>query len=148
MRALVYAIFAIGLVAIGAVGGWFYARERLPFQRPPKEAVVVIDGDTIKLGTQLLRVLNLDAPETKRARCDGERALGDKATEALKAKIDEGLKAGTVAIFPDGKFDRYRRPLVRIEVRGQDVADEMIAAGVARPWQGRTSDWCAQLPGN
>ncbi len=146
MRSLMIGLFAVGLVAIGAVGGWFYGRERLPFQKPPKDALVVVDGDTIKLGTQRLRVLNLDAPETERARCESERALGDRATTALRGKIEDGLKAGAVAIIPNGRFDKFRRPLVRIEVHGKDVANEMIADGLAREWRGSSSDWCGSAP--
>lgn len=144
MRALWILIGFVVAAAIGFAGGWFLARERLPFQKPAVEALKVIDGDTVKIGTQLLRIENLDAPETtrRRAKCEKEIALGEQATKALDKMIADALMDGKVAIFPNGTLDKYRRPLVRVEVNGEDVSKEMIGKGLARPWQGKTSDWC------
>jgi len=84
----------------------------------------------------------LTAPETHRPRCDQEAALGKQATDELTRVINEGLPQGHVGIFPNGKLDKYRRPLVKVQVDGVDVADGLIAKGLARPWMGKTSDWC------
>lgn len=34
--------------------------------------VVIIDGDTIAIGTERVRLLNVDAPESFRPRCEAE----------------------------------------------------------------------------
>jgi endonuclease YncB( thermonuclease family) len=50
------------------------------------DEVRVIDGDTIRLNHQRpdVRLVGLNAPETRRAICEAERELGDKATRRLR----------------------------------------------------------------
>jgi len=59
------------------------------------DEVRVIDGDTIRIHHQQpdVRLVGFNAPETRRAQCDFERDLGDKATARLRdlvrsAKLD------------------------------------------------------------
>jgi endonuclease YncB( thermonuclease family) len=57
----------------------------------PAAEVRVVDGDTIRLGRERIRILGIDTPETQnRARCDAERRLAALATMTLKELI-EGL---------------------------------------------------------
>jgi endonuclease YncB( thermonuclease family) len=102
-------------------------------------AISVVDGDTIKLGAQSLRLLNIDAPEVGRAECPEERERGLQATERLKALMAEGA----ISIHPNGKADRYGRPLIRLQTNARDVGDRLITEGLAKPWpvQGNPS-WC------
>jgi endonuclease YncB( thermonuclease family) len=46
----------------------------------------VIDGDTIRVYRQRpdVRLVGVNAPETRRARCDAQRELGGKATRRLR----------------------------------------------------------------
>src|SRR5580765_5767349 len=48
--------------------------------------VRVIDGDTIRVHHQKpdVRLVGFNAPETRRAQCDVERALGDRATARVR----------------------------------------------------------------
>ena len=50
------------------------------------DEVRVIDGDTIRLNYQRpdVHLVGLNAPETRRAICEAERELGDKATRRLR----------------------------------------------------------------
>ena len=50
------------------------------------DEVRVIDGDTIRLNHQRpdVRLVGLNAPETRRAICEAGRELGDKATRRLR----------------------------------------------------------------
>lgn len=102
-------------------------------------ALYAVDGDTVKLGTQSLRLLNIDAPEVSRPGCPEEAARGRAATDRLRAL----LAAGPVAILPNGRLDRFGRPLVRVTAGGRDAGAVLIAEGLAKPWpvQGDPG-WC------
>lgn len=99
---------------------------------------IATDGDSLRCGSLRVRVVGLDAPEM-RARCPREAQLARAATDRLSA-----LVAGGVRLHPQGR-DRYGRTLaVVLDARGRDVANEMIRAGVARPYDGqsRRGGWC------
>jgi endonuclease YncB( thermonuclease family) len=53
-----------------------------------------IDGDTIVIGSEHLRVVGLDTPETKFAACAAERSQGLRA----QRRLQELLNTGPVAI--------------------------------------------------
>ncbi len=116
---------------VSGLGDWAgFARAR--------QALYAVDGDTIKLGTQSLRLENADAPETRDPACEAERVLGLKATERVRAM----LGAGGVSIEPNGRLDRYGRPLVRVRINGADLGEALITEGLAHAWGGRGADWC------
>jgi endonuclease YncB( thermonuclease family) len=71
--------------------------------------IVIVDGDTIALGRERVRLLNIDAPESFRPRCERELIAGLKA----KAYLAELLRAGPVVITRTAE-DRYRRTLARV----------------------------------
>jgi endonuclease YncB( thermonuclease family) len=50
------------------------------------DEVRVLDGDTIRVRQQRpdVRLVGFNAPETRRAICEAERELGDKATRRLR----------------------------------------------------------------
>lgn len=58
-----------------------------------------IDGDTLTAGEETIRILNIDAPETRDAKCDAERRLGHVAKRRLQEFLDEG---GIVITRGDG----------------------------------------------
>lgn len=102
----------------------------------------VIDGDTVRLRDgRTVRLWNIDAPETLRARCEAEAALGFRAKERL-ARL---LAAGPLAVIldePKGRReDRYGRTLARLTVAGRDAGEQLIAEGLATRWPQRR-DWC------
>lgn len=101
------------------------------------ERARVVDGDTIRVDGEPVRVIGLDAPEI-RGRCPAEVAAARRA----KARMAE-LIANGVTLRPHGR-DRYRRLLaVVMDSRGRDVAAVMIREGLARPYGGeRRESWC------
>lgn len=111
--------------------------------RASESRIVAVDGDTIYVGDEAIRIVGLDAPETYQARCESERQRGHRATEHLRYLLD----AGHIAIRRQGR-DRYGRTLARVYVDGHDVARLMIAAGHAVPYHchggrcPRRIDWC------
>jgi micrococcal nuclease len=108
----------------------------------------VVDGDTIAvrvtvwLGQELavlVRVRGIDAPEL-RGDCDGEKARAIEATAAL-----ERLIGGQPVILSKIEGDKYfGRVLSDVATAGgTDVAAALIAAGLARPYDGGARlSWC------
>ena len=110
--------------------------------------IYVIDGDTIALAGehQRIRLLDIDAPETFKPRCDRERALGLDA----KARMVALLRAGPVTIDRNG-FDIYGRALARLSVNGRDIGTIMLREGHAvrwkpgrKAWEDRRQHWCGK----
>jgi endonuclease YncB( thermonuclease family) len=98
----------------------------------------VIDGDTIRVSGETIRMMGLDAPE-QRARCPAEARLAARATARLRSLVQP-----RVWLERRGR-DRYRRTLAVVRDRaGRDLAQVMIREGLARPYngRGRRQGWC------
>lgn len=104
--------------------------------------LTVVDGDSVAIEGQEWRLIGLDAPETARANCEGERRAGLFAARRLAALIGSGA---AIVMHPTGTRDRHRRPLGRLEIGGADVAATLIEEGYARPYNGgRRKGWCSR----
>jgi hypothetical protein len=99
----------------------------------------VVDGDTLWLGGQKIRVADIDAPETHDPRCAQERALGDRATRRLR----QLLNGGAVSLEAiDRDQDRYGRKLRIVLVDGRSVGGTLVEEGLARWYAGGRKPWC------
>ncbi len=86
-----------------------------------------IDGDTVEIHGQRIRILDIDAPESRQtcSSVDGsEWRCGQKAALALS----NWLGAQTVECESD-RLDRYQRHLARCSVKGEDVATWLAENG-------------------
>jgi len=100
--------------------------------------IFVIDGDTFDLNGTRIRVAGIDAPETHPARCAEEARLGAAATQKLAE-----LLRGRPLWISGLRTDRYGRSVGMVRVNGEDVADAMISAGLARNYDGKQrQSWC------
>jgi len=88
----------------------------------------VVDGDTLALRGQNIRLFGMDAPE-KAQRCDvsGRNwACGVWATQKLRDIVGTGrLNCRQV------DTDRHQRPVAVCHINGRDIAAEMVRAGAA-----------------
>lgn len=50
----------------------------------------VVDGDTIWLAGENIRIADIDPPETHEARCPAEHSLGERATQRLHQLVNSG----------------------------------------------------------
>ena len=80
--------------------------------------VIAVDGDTIDHGEDQYRLVGFDAPETFRAQCEAEKALGLRA----KGRLTEIIQSnGQVELEINPKLDRYGRFLAIARVSGKEV---------------------------
>lgn len=106
----------------------------------------IIDGDTFALGSETIRISNIDAPEMPpRARCWAEARLARAAATELDRIRGQSPDLGQFRITREGQ-DRYGRTLARVTFDGEtDAGEIMIANGYASPWTGRRWDWCGAV---
>ncbi|WP_165351221.1 thermonuclease family protein [Ciceribacter ferrooxidans] len=106
-------------------------------------ATHVVDGDTVVIDGEKIRIFNIDAPELRHAACDAERRLA----EVAKRRLDALLAGRPVIVVrsDNGRMkDRYGRTLARLTVDGRDVGEILIEEELARPWEGKRQPWCGQ----
>lgn len=102
----------------------------------------VIDGDTVALGGERIRLDGIDAPELS---ARGGCIKSMRAGAAAKAAAEKLLQPGhAVRIVRTGQDD-LGRTLARIAVNGRDLGETLIRAGLAVRWNGRGKppDFCA-----
>lgn len=88
----------------------------------------LIDGDTLEIGGQAVRLADIDAPETGQRCQDGNRTYrcGEKALEALSALI-----AGQSVTCAGDETDRYGRLIAHCRAGARDLNREMVRLGWA-----------------
>lgn len=93
------------------------------------EQIRVIDGDTVMIGRERIRLERIDAPEVTHPRCRAEAEAGTRA----KRRLGELLAAGDVRVTRGG-HDRYRRTLATLTTADGDVGEALLDEGLALPW--------------
>ncbi|MEN3972238.1 thermonuclease family protein [Sphingomicrobium sp. XHP0235] len=150
MLVVLLCLYALSEPALVPTGGVFVAErervaERFTLCGPGRGHACVIDGDTIKLGKRKVRLIGLDAPELIHPRCEREARLAKSAQEQLLRL----LNGGAFVMLADRRdsVDRYRRDLRRLvrprqDGSEEDIAELMIAQGLAARYVGMKADWC------
>ena len=99
----------------------------------------VVDGDTIWLEGQNIRIADIDAPETHEYGCSEEKALGDRATQRLIQLVNSG--SVTLSSI-DRDEDTYGRKLRLVSVNGANVGEILVNEGLARYYESGKRPWC------
>ena len=129
------------------------AAERVPYTFDNVTLVECIDGDTCRfdfhethpvLGKvtfhgHVVRLADVDTPESYRPECEAERELGDRAKDYAEALL-RGARRITVVVLMKG---RYGRLIARVLADGVDVSQALIEEGLGRPYDGgKRKSWC------
>jgi endonuclease YncB( thermonuclease family) len=111
----------------------------------PASAIRITDGDTVRLGDERIRLLDIDAPELFSPHCPAERVAARRAKSALTTI----LAGRMVTIDREPSPDRYGRTLARLVVGGTSAGDRLQAQGFALPYRPgrdahreRIAHWC------
>ncbi|MEX3008380.1 thermonuclease family protein [Hoeflea sp. TYP-13] len=109
-------------------------------QRPE---VRVIDGDTVEIDGERIRIANIDTPELRGAKCEAEYRLAKIAAR----RVEELLELHRIRIRrgdpKDGRLkDRYGRTLAIIYVDGVDLGEILIEEDLAQRWYSDRVPWC------
>lgn len=101
----------------------------------------VVDGDTLWLSGENIRLKDFDTPEPQSSICggDAEVALAKRAS----ARLLELLNGNGWTIERFG-YDRTssKRRLATIRIDGRDVGDVLIEERLARRWPNGEEWWC------
>ena len=96
-----------------------YARILLCLMAVPAHAQTrVVDGDTIHVDGERIRIFGLDCPEKR-------DPGGREATRAMQRLVE-----GATLAFQRIEKDRYQRTVAKVFANGRDVTREMIRLGV------------------
>ena len=128
MRALVIALCLLATPALADVAG----------------VASVIDGDTIEVRGQRIRLHGIDAPESRQlCRLDGKPwQCGKDAANALADKI-----ARRPVTCEDLGRDRYKRIIARCTVAGENMGAWMVSEGLALAYRHYSLDYVDEEAG-
>lgn len=130
-------------------GGRLDFKRDAPLSVLPSSSIDVVDGDTVRSGGRLFRLVGFNTPETgDNAQCASERALGERAT----ARLEELVAAGSTELerrpcaCPPGaegtEACNHGRLCAKLFTQGRDAGAILIAEGLAE----RYVCWGASCP--
>ncbi|MBM4126781.1 MAG: hypothetical protein FJ247_05440 [Nitrospira sp.] len=95
------------------------AREEMRFRNTGHASAV--DGDTIRVGDERIRLRGIDTPE-----------LDEPDGLAAKQRMEDLLRSGPMEIVPHGR-DIYDRLIADVFINGQNVAELLASEGFVKP---------------
>lgn len=90
----------------------------------------VIDGDTIEIHGQRVRLEGIDAPESSQTCRDRDAGTEVRCGQRASLWLADLIGASPVSCIDAGR-DRYQRMLAHCAVNGQDIGAAMVGAGWA-----------------
>ena len=93
----------------------------------------VIDGDTLEIHGQRIRILDIDAPES-RQNCTAQDGTKWRCGQVAANTLADWLSSHAVSCDTT-KLDKYGRHLARCSLGAADVATWLAGAGLAVPYR-------------
>ncbi|MEK7763517.1 MAG: thermonuclease family protein, partial [Nitrospirota bacterium] len=88
---------------------------------PTGQPIHTIDGDTLRMGSERIRLRGIDTPE-----------LNEPRGPEARQRLEQLLKEGPIRIVPHGQ-DIYGRTVADVFVDGRNVAEVLKQEGFAKP---------------
>ncbi|WP_439925272.1 thermonuclease family protein [Nitrobacter sp. JJSN] len=92
----------------------------------------VIDGDTLEIHGQRIRLSGIDAPESSQL-CRGDDSLQYRCGAKAANELDEHIAGRLISCEGVGK-DQYGRVVAVCSIDGEDVASWLVSNGLAFDW--------------
>ena len=118
---------------------WSPAPETGPSRALP--GAIVLDGDTLRVGSESIRLQGIDAPELRQTCSDGW-AAGEAARRALVALVDRGPPSCMRVTT-----DHYGRTVAFCQVNGEDIGEAMVRQGMAWAYTNYSMRYVARTSG-
>lgn len=113
-------------------GTWYFCASR--------KDNCILDGNTIVMRGERIRIADVDTPRTKQAKCEDERKRGFYAQQRLRELLNQGKF--TLASWPGRDQDADGEKL-RVFVRdGRSIGQQLADEGLARPAENARQSWC------
>lgn len=136
------------LLAVGLLFFWG-SDDNFDWSNPPSNAVTVsardvriIDGDTVEVAGEKLRLKGWDTPEKfGNEKCAKEKMLGEKASQYATTMLARSREFS----FVRSGTDAFGRTLSHWSVDGADYGKQLQAAGLAKRWSfglKAKPNWC------
>ncbi|WP_420703421.1 thermonuclease family protein [Brucella intermedia] len=114
-------------------------RATFPLCGDGRRVTCIVDGDTLWLKGEKIRISDIDTPELSPPRCEADRVKG----EAAKRRMRELLNAGPCSLVSGRRDEDKHGQMLRTVTRdGRSIGDMMIEEGLARRWDGARRSWC------
>ncbi|MEQ1792936.1 MAG: thermonuclease family protein [Nitrospira sp.] len=89
-------------------------------RRPTSQPIYTIDGDTLRMGPERIRLRGIDTPE-----------LNEPRGPEARQRLEQLLQEGPIRIVPHGQ-DVYGRTVADVFVNGRNVAEVLRQEGYAK----------------
>lgn len=98
----------------------------------------VIDGDTLEIHGERIRILDIDAPESRQT-CEDEDGAPWRCGQQAALALADWIGTGSVTCQTNRR-DRYKRWLAKCSVGGVDLAAWLAGHGWAVPYRDCTCE--------
>jgi endonuclease YncB( thermonuclease family) len=137
MRVFPFARIAIAAVALAAGAGAATSSSATERKAVYEGRAYVVDGDTLRIGRDLLRIQGIDAPELRQMCMMGSEPYrcGMEASRALGEMIGRGRVRCEFRDWNPARLAQHEdRAVVQCRVHQVDIGDWMVSRGFAVPY--------------